>query len=178
GLSASAHQICRNSTDAAASIVVDKATVFTASANVIIENGDSSKPYRHIPLFFSDPGKPDDIVSRIQPGQSINAVNQYRLPIDLFEQVPTNRQRYAVTGLLAHRFSSSTLREEERLYTDSWGLKASTTELLYFIDIGERLRVWPQARFNIQSGATFWRLAYPGQPVAGDPSHYKVPDIR
>ncbi len=167
------HAIFRNSIDAGASIVLDKATVLTLSANAIIEIGDSSKPYRHIPLFQQN------VIPLVPPGFSIKGVKALAIPFYPYEQVPTNRQRYALTGLIAHRFSSSTIRAEERLYTDSWGLKASTTELLYFIDVSERLRLWPQARFNIQSGATFWRLAYPvQQKTKDDPTQYLIPDLR
>jgi hypothetical protein len=85
----------------------------------------------------------------------------------VLEQLPTDRQRWAVSGRLAHRFRTSTVRLDERLYLDSWGLKATTTDLRYLLDLGERVRVWPHLRFHDQSGADFWRLAYTSNIQAG-----------
>ena len=53
------------------------------------------------------------------------------------------------------------LRVEERLYIDSWGLKASTTDAKLLIDVGKQGRIWPHLRFHVQDDVDFWRLAYP-----------------
>jgi hypothetical protein len=153
------HQINRHSLAAGATFVLDKATFFAAGLTAVLESGDTSKPYRSIPLFAPD------VAARVPVGLSIEGVAQNRLPIRPYEQLPTERQRWAVAGLIAHRFRASTIRAEERLYIDSWGLKASTTAAQYFIDLDERLRIWPQFRFNAQTGTSFWRLAYEGAPV-------------
>src|SRR5262249_54585436 len=105
-----------------------------------------------------------DVAPRVPIGLTIDAVNQNRLAVSPFEQLPTRRQRIALAGLVAHRFSSSTLRAEERLYVDSWGLKATTTDLQYLVDAGERVRFWPAVRIHAQTSAAFWQLAYVAKP--------------
>src|SRR5262249_30882335 len=117
------------------------------------------------------------VASRVPVGLSVDAVNQNRLPIRVLEQLPTSRQRWAIAGLLAHRFSSSTLRAEERLYIDNWGLKASTTDAKYLIDLGERVRIWPQVRVNAQTGVSFWQLTYVAKLDKSGPG-FLVPALR
>jgi hypothetical protein len=48
----------------------------------------------------------------------------------------------------------------ERLYADTWNLKATTTDLRYLIDVAKDVRVWPHLRFHAQTGANFYQLAY------------------
>lgn len=166
-----AREINRHSIDASVTFVVDKATFFAASSSAVLESGDTSKPYRYIPFFAPD------VAKRVPIGLSIDGVNKNRLSLRALEQLPTNRQRWALAGLLAHRFSASTIRAEERLYVDSWGLKASTTELQFLVDLSERLRVWPAARFHVQSGASFWQHAYPALASMKDQS-FTLPALR
>ena len=147
--------IYQNSVDAGMSIVADKSTVVTAGVTAIFQNGDTSKPYRYVPLF--DQG----IVPLVQPGLVKEEVDRVRSQTRALEQLPTDRQRYAVSGRVAHRFESSTLRVDERLYIDSWGVKASTTDSMWFFDAGEQFRLWPHIRFHAQTSADFWQLAYP-----------------
>lgn len=149
--------ITRHSIDASVTFVLDKATFFTPSFTAVFESGDSSKPYRYIPMFS------EDIATQIQgglAGLTPEAVNVYRLPIRPLEQLPLTRQRYALAGRIAHRFTSSTLRLEERLYIDSWGLPASTTDARFIVDATRDLRAWPHVRFHAQDGADFWQIAY------------------
>lgn len=164
-------EINRHGIDASVTFILDKATFFAASFTSVLESGDTSKPYRYLPMFAPD------IAERVQPGLTIDAVNKNRLAIRTLEQLPTDRQRWAIAGLLAHRFSSSTIRAEERLYVDSWGLKASTTESQFLVDVNDRLRLWPAARFHIQGGASFWKLAYAAVPSKKDES-FSVPAVR
>lgn len=152
--------ITRHGLDAALVIVADKATVAGLSFTAVFESGDNSKPYRYVPMFA-----PED-VERVQPGFAIEGVNAVRQPERVIEQLPTDRQRYAVAGRIAHRFSESTLRLEERLYTDSWGVYASTTDGRYIMDFGERFRLWPHGRLHFQTGADFWQLAYASERTA------------
>jgi hypothetical protein len=104
-----------------------------------------------------DPDKAKDI----KPGESVADVNHERLDVRPREVLPQERDRYAVGARVNHRFANGTLRADERLYTDTWGIKASTTDARYMHDLGERLRVWPHLRFNVQSKADFYHLAYP-----------------
>jgi hypothetical protein len=73
---------------------------------------------------------------------------------------------------LNHRFGTSTLRLDERLYIDTWQLKASTTDARYIIDASKRLRLWPHVRLNLQTGANFYQLAYGAltNPQTGSPA--------
>ena len=158
--SAYSHKILHNGINASGAIVVDKATTLTLTATVVLENGDQSKPYRHVPVF-----RPED-VPLILPGLTIGAVNQVREPESPYEQLPDSRQRFAFAARIAHRFSSVTLRAEERVYADTWGTKASTTDATLPIDIGDRFRLWPHVRANLQTGANFWQLAYAARPTA------------
>jgi hypothetical protein len=146
--------IYQNSVDAGLSIVADKATVVTVGATVIFQNGDTSKPYRYVPLFAPE------IVGAVQPGLVKEEVNRVRAQTRALEQLPTDRQRYAVSGRVAHRFEASTLRVDERLYIDSWGLKASTTDAMWLFDV-DQFRFWPHLRFHAQTAVDFWQLAYP-----------------
>jgi hypothetical protein len=79
------------------------------------------------------------------------------------EQLPTERDRFAVAARINHRFGASTLRAEERLYVDSWGIKATTTDARFLYDFYPRLQLGPHLRVHGQSGASFHRLAYVGE---------------
>ncbi|MFO0592012.1 MAG: DUF3570 domain-containing protein [Polyangiaceae bacterium] len=151
------HPILRHSADASITFVVDKATFFTPSVTAVFESGDSSKPYRYIPMFS------EDIANQIKnglQGLTPEAVNQYRLNDRVLEQLPVTRQRYAIAARIAHRFASSTLRAEERLYIDSWGLKATTTDARFLVDATKEFRLWPHVRVHAQDGVDFWQIAY------------------
>ena len=134
--------LTRHGFDAGVGLVLGKATFLAISGTAVFESGDSSKPYRYIPMF--DPS----VVDRVPAGFSIESVHATRLPERVLEQLPTSRQRFAVAGRIAHRFASSTIRAEERLYVDSWGLKASTSDATYLIDLNPTIRVWPHVRFH------------------------------
>jgi hypothetical protein len=59
------------------------------------------------------------------------------------------------------RLGNGTFRIDERLYYDTWGTKASTTDSRYMVDLSKHLRVWPHLRLNLQSAASsFYQLAY------------------
>lgn len=162
--------IIHNAIDLGVSIVLDKSTVLAIGSTLVFENGDSSKPYRYVPMF-----RPTE-AAQIEnlPGLTVDAVNSTRLPERVHEQLPTDRQRFALAGRIAHRFDDATLRVEERLYVDSWGLKSSTTDGTFPFDVGERFRVWPHLRGHFQTGTDFWRIAYvatPGQNTITVPQY-------
>ena len=140
--------------EAGVTLVLSPTSLLLVSATAQLERGDQSKPYRYVPMF--DPG----LAGFIQPGTSIDSVNRLRLPYRPTEQLPTARDRYALGARFAHRFTGATLRIEQRLYDDSWALKATTTDGRYVFDLGRHLLLWPHARFNAQTGANFYQLAY------------------
>lgn len=137
---------------AAVAIVANKSTLLVPTFTASLEFGDSAKPYRWVPTF--EPG------TALVPGESVESVTQKRTTFEVEERVPEERQRYAVSTLLAHRFTTVTLRLDERLYADSWGLLASTTDFMLPIDAGSAFRFWPHARVHAQSGVSFWQLGY------------------
>ncbi len=132
--------------------VLDKATIFVPAFTASLEFGDSAKPYRYVPTF-----RPGTV---LQPGEPLSEVNRLRTNVVLEERVPQTRQRYALAGLIAHRFADVTMRLDERVYIDSWGLKASTTDFMLPIDAASIFRIWPHVRFHAQTGVGFWKLAY------------------
>jgi hypothetical protein len=112
----------------------------------------TSKPYRYIPLFA--PG------TDVPRGTPIDVVNALRASARPLEQLPLSRQRYALTGRLAHRFRLATLRVDERLYADSWAMLATTTDARYLFDLGSRVELGPHARLHAQTAVDFWKRAY------------------
>lgn len=135
--------------------VMSPTTLLMVGTTVQIERGDQSKPYRHVPMFSPE------IAAKVNVGQDIKTVDEARLSIRPNEQLPLSRERYAVAGRLIRSMTPTmTLRIEERLYADTWGIFGSTTDARYLIDIGKRLRVWPHGRLHAQSAANFYQLAY------------------
>jgi hypothetical protein len=147
-------KLTRHGLDGGVGLVLDKSTFLVLSFTAVFEDGDSSKPYRYVPMFSPT------VAPLVQTGQSIESVNLARNGERVLEQLPTERQRWAVAGRIAHRFTSSTIRLEERLYVDNWGLKASTTDGRFLVDFTKDIRAWPHLRFHVQSPVSFWQLAY------------------
>jgi hypothetical protein len=149
------HNLDTSEVEAGLTLVLSPTSLLMLSATLQLERGDQSKPYRYVPMF-----DPVAVAPFIPAGATIDLVNHVRLPLRPLEQLPTERNRYAVGARFAHRFSASTLRIEERIYYDTWLQKASTTDLRYIMDLSRRIRVWPHLRFNAQSGTNFYQLAY------------------
>jgi hypothetical protein len=146
------HKIDHEAFKGGLTVVLDRSTLLSAVADVVLENGDTSKPYRYVPMFA--PGVD------VPRGASIDLVDRLRSPARVLEQLPTSRERYALGGHLAHRFDGSTLRVSERLYTDSWGLRATSTDARYILNLGDRVDLGPHLRFHAQSAVDFWQRAY------------------
>lgn len=136
--------------------VVNPSLVVGVYGDLILERGDQSKPYRYVPIFAAD------VAKTIERGAPASEVAAARIQARPLEQLPLERNRWAITGRLAWRGDRTTLRVEERLYTDTWGLYASTTDARYFIDVATRITVWPHARFHVQNAVDFWQRAYVG----------------
>jgi hypothetical protein len=148
--------------------VINRTTVFSGSFDVVLESGDQSKVYRYIPMFAAN------VAPNVPNGASIEYVTAHRLPERPLEQLPLSRHRFALTSRLAKRFDSSTIRLVERLYDDSWGLTASTTDARWILDIGKRFALWPHGRFHVQTPVTFWQRAY----VSGAAPGWNLPEFR
>ncbi len=145
--------------------VVNPGLVIGVYGDVMLERGEQSKPYRYIPIFSPE-------VAPIVPrGATAISVADSRLIARPLEQLPRERNRYAITGRMGWRTDKTTIRLEERLYDDDWGLKASTTDFRWFVDVAERVTVWPHVRIHVrihvQNGVDFWKRAYSARS-AGD----------
>lgn len=149
--------------EAGATFVLSPTDLLVAGVSVGIERGENSKLYRFVPMFSAE------AAAEIRPGEAIQNVDATRLSFRAREVLPRTKDRIAVGVRYNHRFPVGTLRLDERVYTDSWGIKASTTDARYLHDIGSRLRVWPHLRFHAQSGASFYQLAYVGAVDADQP---------
>ncbi|MDB5215314.1 MAG: hypothetical protein JWO86_3241 [Myxococcaceae bacterium] len=141
--------------EAGITFVMSPTTLLVTGITAQFEIGENAKLYRYIPMFAPD------VAPRVSPGESIDAVNANRLSVKSREFLPHTRNRFSMGARVNHRFSNGTLRVEERLYDDSWGIKASTTDAKYLHDLGDHLRVWPHLRYHVQSGTSFYKLAYP-----------------
>ena len=141
--------------EAGVTLVMSSTSLLLVSATAAFERGDQSKPYRYVPMF-----DPVTVAPFIPVGATVDLVNRYRLNVRPLEQLPTQRDRYALGARFAHRFSSATLRLEQRLYYDTWQTKATTTDARYVMDLSRHFRAWPHLRFNAQTGANFYQLAY------------------
>lgn len=133
--------------------VLTQTSVLVAGAQISLENGDQSKPYRHVPIF--EPG------ISVPIGASPEQVNANRLAAKPLEQLPLDRQRYAVSGRYVARMrGNATFRLEERLYQDTWGIKGTTTDFKYMIDVSPRFRIWPHIHVHAQTGTSFYNRIY------------------
>lgn len=148
------HTLDVNTFDAGLSLTLNRSTMLSLVSDLILERGDQSKPYRYIPMFSAS------VAPGIEKGASIDSVNAQRLPERPLEHLPETRERYALTARFGHRFDHGTLRVDERLYSDSWNLHASTTEIRYYVDVSRRLMLWPKLRVHGQTGTYFWKRAY------------------
>jgi hypothetical protein len=133
-------------------VLLDRSTVLALVGDIIHESGDTSKPYRYVPLFT--PG------TSVPRGASPDYVNGVRTSARALEQLPTSRDRLALTARMAHRFTTTTLRLDERLYHDSWGLSATSTDMLVVFDLGQRFELGPHVRLHAQAPVDFWQRAY------------------
>ena len=150
------HPLDKGGAKAALTLVLGPATILSVGGDVMIESGDSSKVYRYVPMFA--PG------TSLPRGASIGLVTSTRLSDRPLEQLPSSRDRYALSALLAHRFREATLRFDQRVYVDSWGLKATTTDVRYRYDLSRRVEIGPHVRVHAQTSVDFWQRVYVMRP--------------
>ncbi len=163
-------ELMRHTIDAGVSIVLNGTTVGVVGGTVELDVGDASKPYRHVPMFSSD------VAGLLPKGAKRPVVAANRLDLMPFEQVPeAGRNRYAVFFRVARRFETATLRADERLYLDDWGMKATTTDLRFLWDATETFRVGPHVRFHYQGPVDFWKRAY---TATFTPAGWQIPKYR
>lgn len=141
--------------EAGVTFVLSPTAILLIGGTAQFERGDQSQPYRYIPMF-----DPDTVAPFVPNGATVDLVNRTRLPVRPLEQLPTERDRYAVGARFNKRLNNATLRVEQRFYYDTWGLKATSTDARYMVDLSRHLRVWPHLRAHAQSGVNFYQLAY------------------
>jgi hypothetical protein len=163
------HSLAQHTIDGGITLTLNRSAALSLIGDVILERGDQSKPYRYIPMFSSS------VAPTIHKGESIDTVNAERLPERPLERLPDSRERYALTARFAYRFARSTLRADERVYTDSWSLHASTTDLRYYLNVSPRFTLWPRLRGHVQNGVSFWERAYVS---TFGPSGWEIPAYR
>lgn len=151
-------------------LVLGRETIGSVQLDGSFERGYLAKPYRYVPLFAPGQG------ASLGPGASIAEVNRLRLDLRPSEQLPNARDRYALSAHLAHRGGDTTLRLDERLYADNWGLLAATSELRYIVDVSRKLELWPHVRHHIQGAVNFWQRAY--EAIPGPNGSLGVPVFR
>jgi len=134
--------------------IVNPSLVVGASLDVMLERGDSSKPYRYVPMFAPQ------AVGTIPRGITAISVADARIAARPLEQLPLERNRVALAARAASRGAGHTLKLEQRLYRDDWALSASTTDLRWFFDAGDAVTLWPHLRVHVQSAVAFWQRAY------------------
>ncbi|MBS2014661.1 MAG: DUF3570 domain-containing protein [Deltaproteobacteria bacterium] len=141
--------------EAGVTFVMSPTAILLVGGTASFERGDQSQPYRYIPMF-----DPDLVAPFVPNGATVDLVNRTRLPVRPLEQLPTERDRFAVGARFNKRLNNATLRLEQRFYIDTWGIKATSTDSRYMVDLSRHLRVWPHLRVHAQTGANFFRLAY------------------
>ena len=154
------HSFDHHTIDAGFTRLLDRRTVLGVVADLRLENGDSSKPYRYIPLFSAQ------VAPSVPAGATVQEVSRLRLPETVIERLPLSRQRFDVTARLAHRRPRATTRIESALYGDTWGLVAFTADGRELFDLGARWSVGPHVRYYVQSAVSFWHAAYVGTDFA------------
>lgn len=162
--------IYNHTISAGTSVVFDASTIGVVALTANFEDGNTSKPYRHVPFFASD------VVDDIPKGASPELMAAARLEPAPLERLPDKRQRYAALVRAGHRFETLTLRGSERFYIDSWGQMASSTDLRLFWDFWAleaedgtagypALTLSPHTRLHVQGPVDFWQRAYIAAPT-------------
>jgi hypothetical protein len=150
------HVIDHDGIKLGATVLLSASTLVTFLGDAMWERGDTSKPYRYVPLFAPGTDVPN--------GASVDLVNQLRVNARPLEQLPLDRERFVLSARIAHRASEVTLRADERLYADTWAMKATTTDARLLFDVGRRVELGPHLRFHAQSPVSFWQRAYVLRP--------------
>ena len=148
------HSFSHQKITAAVTLLLDRRTVVALSADVAVERGDQSKPYRYVPLFAPS------VAPSVPAGATLDLVTRLRSAGAVLEQLPLARDRFGITARLARRFSGATARLEGHAYGDSWGLVAISGDGRALFDWGRRWSLGPHLRYYVQSPVSFWKLAY------------------
>jgi hypothetical protein len=151
--------------------IISPTSIALVGGTFALERGDGSQPYRYIPMFDQE-----NVAPFVPVGATVDLVNRTRLPVKPLEQLPTERNRIALGGRFNKRMQNATFRIEQRLYLDTWGMKASSTDTRYMVDLSRHLRVWPHGRLHAQTDTNFYSRAYTA--ALGGDGQFVVPLYR
>lgn len=140
---------------AGVTFIISPTSIALIGGTFAMERGDGSQPYRYIPTFDEV-----DVAPYVPVGATVDLVNRTRLPVKPLEQLPTERDRVAIGARYNKRLQNATFRIEQRFYGDTWGMKASSTDSRYMVDLSRHLRVWPHGRLHFQTDTNFYSRAY------------------
>jgi hypothetical protein len=150
------HSFDHHTIDLGLTRVLDRTTLISVAADVRIESGDSSEPYRAIPLFAPQ------VAASVPAGATTQWVSAMRLPVSVVERLPLSRDRFGITARIARRLSHATARIEGALYDDSWDLRAFSADGRDLVDVAPRWSLGPHVRYYVQSPVSFWKVGYVG----------------
>ncbi len=152
------HAFDHHGVDAGVTLMLDRLTVLAVAADVILERGDQSKPYRYIPVFA--PG----VAPSVPAGATLQQVTAAQPVSRVIERLPLARDRFVISARLARRLTRATARVEGAAYADSWDMKAFTGDARLLLDLDRRWSLGAHLRYYVQSPVSFCRLAYVGSP--------------
>jgi hypothetical protein len=118
-----------------------------------VEHGFACKPFRDRSEFRAQDA------AMLPRGASPEQVDAVRLAARVDEALPKSRVRAALTARYSRRAHGLSLRGEQRLYTDSWGMLASTTDVRAALDLSRDVELGVSLRFHMQGGVNFWQRA-------------------
>jgi len=85
--------------------------------------------------------------------------------LQLKEKRPDERDRRDALVSSVYHLTNNVLYTSYRYYWDDWGLRSSTFDLKYRVNLGDHAYVQPHVRYYTQNAATFYRA----ELVQGDP---------
>jgi hypothetical protein len=152
-LSVFAHELTRHVASAGASLVLSESSLAWLGLELGVEHGDASKPYRYVSVFSAQ------AAPMLPRGASPEQVDAVRLAARVDEALPRSRVRAALIARYSRRSHGLSLRGEQRLYIDSWGMLASTTDVRAALDLSRDIELGASVRFHAQGGVNFWQRA-------------------
>jgi hypothetical protein len=136
---------------------------FTSAPDVVthrltIDTFEPSLSWTMTPRLVVQGGTTIQLLDGFQsnPYRAVQYGNQHHAPQ---ERQPTIRQRYAVFFRLAYALPElrAATRAMVRLYDDSWGVRAVTTDVVATKYIGQSIQMSLRAHYHLQGGASFYR---------------------
>lgn len=114
--------------------------------------------YDHENGYLTEPYK---IISLIEPGTGETLYGDY-----LYEKRPDTRIRQSVFFSTAYQISEDVIHFAYRNYWDDWGIRSSTFDVKYRLELSSKLFLEPHVRYYSQTAADFYVYSLPrGTPL-------------